>query len=862
MTKHNFPALIGCKIGDGFVVSFGGPRLKKVVNPCSMGRCQFTFLTGCSGETRVCADDKRKSANRSVMSAKAISEQTGKEFLYKYICTEAAIQNKFRFAQVTAETDFDRLAQEHPWLRTEEEEFYVCIYATREGDYVLFHHEGGVDVGDVDAKAKKLLIGVDEKISEESVKKALLTQASNDKKDDTICDLGGVDELANYGEYSGAPSEQQTYDYAKTILSLMTREKHKDAKATTLFSKHTKSIVWGMQTRAVQGMMDFDYVCSRSEPSVAAMVYPFTSVYDDLVARGVIVPAEEMPPPTVPMDYSWARKPNLILNVDGFIGVAFVDLLRTCGGFTRFLLVQLKDFCGEFLKKKLSLTNCVAVHSLAHMYTLDQLALRAADMIRRNFHKVIQDDEFYTLPFHLVRDWLSDAEITVDSEEVLFEAVVKWVQKNSEDRSRYFEELFRLLRLPQIKPTYLTRIVKNEQLVASNEACLKLVSEAVEGHAIRFENLKSADMELWSSHMASFQPRFGQNMDVIMVVGGVSEGGDYLSECVGYFIYEDRWVNLPHIHNHLDGHAIAATETHVYVAGSMEPGFAKTVERYNPNRNTWEQVSNLTTRKHSFGLTCIKDILYSIGGHGNFSPGFKDVSVYEPEQDKWHNLESAPKILRDVKAISVEDRFVYVTARTPVDTDNDDGLKTVTTRYDTDSRQWQDVDSLPLIDNYCIFQMAVASTNFYHTASCCPKSYTVRDEVARLKISARISDEILESLPPEVTSIEGAAICHFDEDVFIIGGWKNSDDVDKQYRKEAYRYCAERKRWMLLPPMPQPRCRATACHVRIPYRFLYGCQRYPMPQNLARQRDRMQQMQQLHRRTLTLRRQLQSQIEC
>ncbi len=72
------------------------------------------------------------------------------------------------------------------------------------------------------------------------------------------------------------------------------------------------------------------------------------------------------------------------------------------------------------------------------MYTLDQLALRAADMIRRNFHKVIQDEEFYTLPFHLVRDWLSDAEITVDSEEVLFDAVVKWVQKNSEERGEVF----------------------------------------------------------------------------------------------------------------------------------------------------------------------------------------------------------------------------------------------------------------------------------------------------------------------------------------------------------------------------------------------------------------------------------------
>ncbi|XP_060795289.1 ATP-citrate synthase isoform X2 [Neoarius graeffei] len=535
------------------------------------------------------------------MSAKAISEQTGKEFLYKHICTTAAVQNRFLYATVTAETDWERLAQDYPWLCTQrlvvkpdqlikrrgklglvgvdlnlqgvrdwlklrmmkeitvgkakgilknfliepfvphsqEEEFYICIYATREGDHVLFHHEGGVDVGDVDSKAQHLMVGVDEKLDEDAITGQLLTHVPDEKKEvlasfiiglfnlyedlyftyleinplvvtqegvyildmaakidatadfickpkwgdvefpppfgreaypeeayiadldaksgaslkltllnprgriwtmvagggasvvysDTICDLGGVDELANYGEYSGAPSEQQTYDYAKTILSLMTREKHPDgkvliiggsianftnvaatfkgivraikdyqgplkehevtifvrrggpnyqeglrvmgevgkttgipihvfgtethmtaivgmalghrpipnqppvaahtanfllnssssaatpattrtasfsehrpnnditpakkpkagippehkstaernrAKVTTLFSKHTKSIVWGMQTRAVQGMLDFDYVCSRDEPSVAAMVYPFT----------------------------------------------------------------------------------------------------------------------------------------------------------------------------------------------------------------------------------------------------------------------------------------------------------------------------------------------------------------------------------------------------------------------------------------------------------------------------------------------------------------------------------------------------------------------------------------------------------
>jgi ATP citrate (pro-S)-lyase len=230
---------------------------------------------------------------------------------------------------------------------------------------------------------------------------------------DTICDLGGTSELANYGEYSGAPTEGQTYEYAKTVLSLMTRFAHPDGKVliigggianftnvaatfkgiikaltefkeklmehrvsifvrrggpnyqeglrvmrevgndlgipmhvfgtethmtaicamalnkrpvptkvvtegTTanfllgsggqpsstskrrsrtwstnsggqstprqrldlaphaLFDAKSTAIIWGMQNKAVQGMLDFDYICSRRSPSVAAMTYPFS----------------------------------------------------------------------------------------------------------------------------------------------------------------------------------------------------------------------------------------------------------------------------------------------------------------------------------------------------------------------------------------------------------------------------------------------------------------------------------------------------------------------------------------------------------------------------------------------------------
>lgn len=65
----------------------------------------------------------------------------------------------------------------------QDEEFYVCIYATREGDQVLFYHEGGVEVGDVDSKAQRLIIAVDGKLSDAKVKEQLLTHVPDDKKE-------------------------------------------------------------------------------------------------------------------------------------------------------------------------------------------------------------------------------------------------------------------------------------------------------------------------------------------------------------------------------------------------------------------------------------------------------------------------------------------------------------------------------------------------------------------------------------------------------------------------------------------------------------------------------------------------------
>ena len=71
------------------------------------------------------------------------------------------------------------------------EEAYVCIYSHREGDTILFTPEGGVDIGDVDAKAEKMEVDVDADgvIDAAVVAEKLLKGVAKDKQEFTLAEF-------------------------------------------------------------------------------------------------------------------------------------------------------------------------------------------------------------------------------------------------------------------------------------------------------------------------------------------------------------------------------------------------------------------------------------------------------------------------------------------------------------------------------------------------------------------------------------------------------------------------------------------------------------------------------------------------
>jgi len=85
---------------------------------------------------------------------------------------------------------------------------------------------------------------------------------------------GGTSNLTSTSA-SGASTATTRKSGAATPLSSCQSESPPAVPSHGLFTPQTLAFVYGMQPRAVQSMLDFDYICRRSEPSVAAMIYPF-----------------------------------------------------------------------------------------------------------------------------------------------------------------------------------------------------------------------------------------------------------------------------------------------------------------------------------------------------------------------------------------------------------------------------------------------------------------------------------------------------------------------------------------------------------------------------------------------------------
>jgi N-acetylneuraminic acid mutarotase len=73
----------------------------------------------------------------------------------------------------------------------------------------------------------------------------------------------------------------------------------------------------------------------------------------------------------------------------------------------------------------------------------------------------------------------------------------------------------------------------------------------------------------------------------------------------------------------------------------------KTVERYDPQKDEWEMVANMGTKRWGAGVAVMENRLWVIGGMNGAERGaLPTLEVYDPQVDKWEEINPGPKLAR------------------------------------------------------------------------------------------------------------------------------------------------------------------------------------------------------------------------
>lgn len=125
--------------------------------------------------------------------------------------------------------------------------------------------------------------------------------------------------------------------------------------------------------------------------------------------------------------------------------------------------------------------NVLGIRNFADSLGHAQLVSSADKFINYEFPSISHSDEFCQLPCRDLIEIIKRDELNCSSEEVVFDAAMRWV-KHDPERSSLLPEVLSYIRLPSLSPQFLADNVATEELIRTNHQCRDLLDEAKDFH--------------------------------------------------------------------------------------------------------------------------------------------------------------------------------------------------------------------------------------------------------------------------------------------------------------------------------------------------------------------------------------------
>lgn len=451
---------------------------------------------------------------------------------------------------------------------------------------------------------------------------------------------------------------------------------------------------------------------------------------------------------------------------------------------TCLLQVQsVQQACCEFLKRQLSSENCLGIVAFADRHNCTELVTTSESFARHHFIEVVQSEEFMEISAKQLMRLLSDDDLTVQSEERVFEAALAWIKFDVDVRQEFASEILNNVRFPLLSAEFLMDRVATEEIIRNNRLCSDLLLEAAE--CLLLPKRKS------QIHSHRVVPRRPTSVNYVMyAIGGMSRR-EASKSAEKYDPRERKWKTIGDMNICRWGAAVGALGPFLYICGgSDDASRLETVERFDPFANVWVPSVPMSSSRNGVGVTAGSGRIYAIGGFDGSMP-LNTAEYYDPKVGKWTEIARMNQCRFGVGCAVLHD-MVYA-----VGGSDGTNLKTVE-RYDPDSNTWVLVASMSTARK----QVGVATLGSYlYAIGGCDHGHRY-DTVERYEPG---KDEWV-SVAPMSTPRSGCGVGVLDGFIYVVGGYDGTS-----YLSSVERYDPLSNEWHSAPPLSQPRDCVAVC---------------------------------------------------
>ncbi|KAL0963818.1 hypothetical protein UPYG_G00314040 [Umbra pygmaea] len=412
---------------------------------------------------------------------------------------------------------------------------------------------------------------------------------------------------------------------------------------------------------------------------------------------------------------------------------------------SRFQIPSVFTVCANFLQKKLSPGNCMAIFRLALMLDCPRLALASRNYIADRFETLAKKDDFLELSSHELFAVIGADCLNVEKEEIVFESLMNWVLKDKENRIKTLDEAFDHVRFRLLPQKFFNDKVEKNDIIKSDPELLKkvkIIKDAFAGklpekktgesgkdlvvgednrlpgflNDIKRVGMYAKDMvlmindtaavaydgienECFLAAMTELIPHNHVSLrttknDLFILGGLFVDEEDKESPLQCYFYQLDvlaaDWIALPPMPSPRCLFSMGEFDNLIFAIGGKDLQANESLDSvmfYDVEKMKWAETKKLPLKIHGHSIVSQNGLVYCIGGKNDDNKAINKMFAYNHKKSEWKEL-AAMKMARSMFGAVVHKGKIVVTGGV-----NEDGLTAASEAYDFGTNKW-----VPFID--------------------------------------------------------------------------------------------------------------------------------------------------------------------